>query len=162
MSNSPFMRYLLVFLLLSVAFSGPAVAGDPGEDFWALVEIRKANWDIDDKATATAEALRAEKVTAAAAAARWKELHGKAVQLKAQAVAAAADNDYPEVAQAVTKMLRLQILRLEGLIKAADVETSQGRAAAKPLWAKQLIASQDYRNQEALVLDMMNWIEENP
>lgn len=156
------MRHIFLFLLLIVSLTAPALAGDPGEDFWALVEIRKANWDIDDKATATAEALRADKVTAAAAAARWKELHGKAVQLKAQAVAVSADNDYPEVAAAVTKMLRLQILRLEGLIKAANVETSQGRAAAKPLWARQLVAAQDYRNQEALVLDMMNWIEENP
>ena len=156
------MRYFLLFLLLTSSLTVPALAGDPGDDFWNLVEIRKANWDIDDRATATAEALRGDKVSAAAAASRWKELHGRAVQLKARAMTAENGNDYPEVAKAVTKMIRLQILRLEGLIKAANVETSQGRAAAKPLWAKQLLAASDYRNQEAMVLDMMNWIEENP
>jgi hypothetical protein len=155
------MKYLLFFLCLLSALATPALAGDPGDDFWALVNIRKANWEIDDQTTATAAALRANKVTVAAAASKWKELHGKAAQLKAQTLQAQT-GAYPNVAKAMTKMMRLQILRLEGLLGAAKVEQEQGRSAAGPLWARQVITAQDYQSQEALVLDMMNWIEENP
>jgi hypothetical protein len=156
------MTRLLVLLCLLGALSSPVWAGDPGDDFWATVAIRKANWELDDRASETAAALRADKVTAAAAAARWKELHGKATQLKAEALALEDGSAYPQMSREVTKMMRLQIQRLEALIKAARVETEQGREAARPLWARQLIIAGDYRNQEALVLDLMNWIEEHP
>jgi hypothetical protein len=155
------MRQLLLFLLLLGCFAMPALAGDPGEDFWALVQIRKANWDVDDRTTAISTALRQGKTTAAGAEQKWRQLHAQAVQLKGQALALES-GQRPEVAKAVSKMMRLEILRLEGLIKAARVEQQQGLAAAKPLWARQLIVYQDYKQQEALVLDMMNWIEENP
>jgi hypothetical protein len=155
------MRYLLLFLLTLGSLALPALAGDPGDDFWALVEIRKENWAIDDRTTQLSQSLREGKTTVSKVKAEWKGLHTKAVDLKTRSLAL-ENGSVPNVAKAMTKMMRLEILRLEGLIKAAEVEEQQGVAAARPFWAKQLVAYQDYKSQEALVLDMMNWIEENP
>ena len=66
------------------------------------------------------------------------------------------------MAKEVTKMLRLQVTRLKGLIEAAQVESKSGVEAARPLWQKQLRSYKAYQAQEQKVLDLMNWVEENP
>lgn len=155
------MRRLLLFLIALGSLAVPALAGDPGDEFWALVQIRKENWAIDDRTSALSASLRDGKTTASKAQGEWKSLHAKALDLKTRSLAL-EKSGVPDIAKAVTKMMRLEIQRLEGLIKAAEVEQKQGLAAARPLWAKQVIIYQDYQQQEALVLDMMNWYEENP
>lgn len=150
---------ILLLLILSCAL--PAVAGDPGPDFWTLVEIRKANWAIDDETTKVAEALRKNKLNAAQAKLRWVPLHRKASQLKSRSLSLES-GEQPEAAREVTKMMRLQLVRLEGLVKAARVESKSGLQAARPLWAKQVKSYKAYHAQEQKVLDLMNWIENNP
>ncbi len=155
------MTRVTLFLFCFLFLMTPVLAGDAGDDFWALVQIRKENWSIDDQTAATSKALREDKINAAEAQVVWEKLHQQASQLKLRSLALESSSR-PDVAKAVTRMMRMEMLRLEGLIKAARVETASGRAAARPLWIKQVMTNQDYQQQEALVLDMMNWIEENP
>ena len=155
------MTRATLFLFCFFVLMTPVLAGDPGDDFWALVQIRKENYHIDDQTAAASKSLSDGKMKAAEAQAVWEKLHQQAARLKARSLALESGNR-PDVAKAVTRMMRLELLRLEGLIKAARVETASGRVAARPLWLKQVIAYQDYQQQEALVLDMMNWVEENP
>lgn len=155
------MRHLLLLLLVLFGFAQPALAGDPGDDFWALVQIRKENWAIDDRTSQLSKSLREGKTTAAKVKGEWATLHAKALDLKMRSLALESGS-VPNIAKAMTKMMRLEIQRLEGLIKAAEVEDQQGMEAARPLWARQILVYQDYKQQEALVLDMMNWVEQNP
>ena len=150
--------FLLATLLLCTL---PVLAGDPGNDFWALVEIRKENWKIDDQASKIAADLRAEKLTAAQAETLWQILHRKTAKLRDRSEPFGS-GEQPEVAREVTKMLRLQVVRLQGLIEAAQVESKSGLEAARPLWNKQLESYNAYHDQEQKVLDLMNWVEENP
>ena len=152
-----------VILLFAALFfcTHPAFAGDPGQDFWTLVEIRKENWEIDDQATKIATDLRAGNLTAAQAETLWQILHRKTEKLRDRSEPFES-GEQPEVAREVTKMLRLQNLRLEGLIEAAQVESKSGIEAARPLWNEQLQSYKAYQAQEQKVLDLMNWVEENP
>ena len=155
------MSWIRIFLLLWLVAVGPVWAGDPGEQFWALEKIRKADAKLDAEASDVARRLNANQITALVAANEWESLLWLANK-HVKDVEALQGRDWPRAAASMLGLARLQADRLEGLMKAAQLERDQGLAAARPSWDRQLKVYQKYKTHKQKVAAEFRYIQENP
>lgn len=154
------MRYLLLTTLI-LSFLAPVWAGDPGDQFWALEEIRKADAKLDLEISDVAKRLNANKITAQIAANEWESLLWLANKHQKQ-VAKLQGDAWPQAAKMMAELMRLQKARATALMEAARLEHAKGMSAAKSAWDSQRTIYSRYQTQKKKVAAEFRYIEENP
>lgn len=152
---------VLAILTICITFLAPAWAGDPGEQYWALEEIRKADAKLDVEIAHVAKRLNASTITAQIAANEWESLLWAANKHQKQ-VARLQGDAWPQAAKMMSELMRLQKARTQGLLEAARLEHQKGLAAARPAWARQTEVHRKYQAQQKRVRAELAYIRDNP
>lgn len=134
--------------LTPAALATPSTGESPGGT--GLKELTEADESINRETGLIAAELRDAKTDAAQAKERWSRLLTQAKANTRACFQRQVDDD-DAYGQSVLALLSLQETRIENLIKAAQVESTQGLPAARPKWEAQVKDYQRYIEKRAEV-----------
>ena len=132
------MRVILACTLLLMLSS-------PGwtDTYQEQVKLLEADEALHDHISDIAESLRAGSIDSERAGNLWRKLLPEANRNKKSAAKLGGD----PLSEGLRALTRLQFKRLDGLIRAADVETWHGFQLAQLAWVKQKTNFNRYKKQ---------------
>lgn len=136
--------HLLVVIVLLAYCPRVGAAAESRKDYAAQLALYQADSKLHERITSVAENLRYGRIDAEEAGDLWRSM---LPQARANRKAAARLGGDP-LSVHLKSLTQLQYVRLDGLIKAADVEAWHGLQLAQLAWVKQKANFEKYKAQQ--------------